>query len=104
MLNRSTHTDQPLNPDHPLPTLLYLIDMDLTPHFLRPCVIPTLYRLRQLNELPHCIFFDQILIVEVIVEDFETLCCVADLGCESRRGAGLDPRHFCAEDLMDRLS
>lgn len=71
---------------------------------LRLLKLPRPQRLGQLDHLRHRIRFQQVLVVEVVEEDVETLFCVVDLGFEGGGGAGFDTLHICVEVLVDWLS
>ena len=89
-----THAHQPLDPHHPISTLLDLIPVNLHLDLARPGEITLPQSLAQLNHLPHRVRLQQVLVVQVVEQNVQPLLCVVDLRFVAWWGARLDPCHF----------
>jgi len=66
-------------------------------------MLPLRNRTRQLAHLLNRVRLKQVLVVQMIKEDIESLLCIEDLGTELRWCARLDALHFRVEDLQNWL-
>jgi hypothetical protein len=77
--------------------------MDLRLQRLCSLKVLGLQRLGQLDQLTDRILFDQVAVVEVVVEDVEALLDVRHVRFEGGRRAGFDAGEFGREDGVDGL-
>lgn len=85
------------------PLRLHLRLLHLHKHRIRPIPLLPTNSLAQLHHLLHRIRPQQILVIQVVEENVDSLFHIVDLGFEGLRGDGFDAGDFWGEQVDDGL-
>jgi hypothetical protein len=97
---RLTHAHQPLNPHHPIATLIRSLTMDILLDLAGALKVSALQRPAELEHELDRVVFEQLLVVQVVEEQVEALLGVGHLGGVGGRGADFDAGELRGEDVV----
>jgi len=98
------HANQTLHANHPVSAFLHLLPLDLYLHPGRRIILFQLQCLCNTVEFFNGVLSNEILIIQMIKENVQSLLCVLDLRSERRRSFTSDSLHVSSEYAHHLLS